>query len=95
MQELQKGSMVYYAQIFRPPVGEYNVIELKVHTINEEKHYFTGCETKGNKHTLLFDLKALDNNVFFNREDALAKVKAAEEQYKNIKINEERDCEED
>lgn len=95
MQELKKGTMVYYAQIFKPPVGEYNVVDLKVHTVNEEKHYFTGCETKGNKHTLLFDLKALGNNVFFNRADALAKVKAAEEQYKNIKVSDERDGDEE
>ena len=94
MQELQKGSIVYYAQIFKPPVGEDNVIELKVHTINEEKHYFTGCETKGNKHTLLFNLKALGNNVFFNRKDALEKVKVAEELYKNFKICEEKEYEE-
>ena len=94
MQELKKESMVYYAQIFSPPVGEYNVIDLKVHNVNEEKHYFTGCETKGNKHTLLFNLKALGNNVFFNRTDALQKVKEAEEKYKNVRVSEEKEYEE-
>lgn len=95
MKELNKGTLVYYAQIFKPPVGEYNVVELKVHTVNEDKHYFTGCETKGNKHTLLFDLKALGNNVFFNRNDALRKVKEAEQLYKDVKVSDERDGEED
>lgn len=84
MQELHKGSIVYYAQIFKPPIAEYTVIELKVHTVNEEKHYFTGCETKGKKHTLLFNLKELGDNVFFNEIDALEKIKEAEELYKNF-----------
>ena len=94
MQELKKGMLVYYAQIFKPPLGEYNVVELKVHTINEEEQYFTGCETKGNKHTLLFSFKALGNHVFFDRRDALQKVKEAEEKYKNVKINAEKEYEE-
>ena len=94
MQELKKGSMVYYAQIFKPPVGEYNVIELKVHTINEEQHYFTGCATTGNKHTYLFSFKALENNVFFDRKDALLKVIDTEEKYKNITVSTEKEYEE-
>ena len=85
---------MYYAQIFKPPIGEYNILELKVHTINEELHYFTGCETSGSKRTLLFNAKALGSDVFIDRKEALKKVKEAENKYKGIKISQEKEYEE-
>lgn len=70
---MKKGDIVYYARII--PNILYEVCELKVRTINET--YFVGTE-KQTKHAFLFSNKALDKNVFYNRNDALNKVKEAE-----------------
>lgn len=95
MDELQKGDMVYYAQIFKPPLGEYNVIELRVHNINTEKQYFTGCETSDSKHTFLFKFTDLDQCVFVNKDTALAVVKEAEKKYGKVKKSKEKIVEEE
>lgn len=89
MDELQKGDYVYYAQIFKPPVGEYNVIELKIHMINAEKQYFTGFETNESKRTFLFKFADWGKNVFTSYDMASAMIKEAEKQYGKTKKNKE------
>lgn len=93
---IQKGITVYYAQIMPPPLGTYNVLDLKIHTVKRgsDNDYFTGCDIRGNKHTYLFTPHDIDKHIFFDRNDALTLVKAAEEKYKDVKINNEVNYEE-
>ena len=95
MDEIQKGDLVYYTQIFKPPLGEYNVIELRVHSVNAEKQYFTGCETNDSKHTFLFTFSDLDKCVFINKDTAQVIVNEAEEKYGKVKKSKEKFVEEE
>ena len=70
---MQKGDIVYYARLI--PNILYEICELKIRTVTET--YFVGTE-KETKHAFLFSLKAIDKDVFYNRNDALNKVKDAE-----------------
>ena len=80
MQQLTKGQVVYYARIL-PPVGMYEVYDLKIRTVEEE--YFVGLD-KDTQHAYLFENAALEKNVFINRKDALKVVKEAEKNKKTV-----------
>lgn len=95
MINLEKGDYVYYAQIFKPPIGTYNVIELKVHNISEECKYFTGCEVNKSRQTYIFHFGDLDTIVFKNCNTALELVKEAEEKYGKVTRYKEIVLEED
>ena len=81
MDELQKGDFVYYARIFKPPLCEYEIIELKVNCINNELKYFTGCEVSKSKQTFIFNFCDWDKCVFADRNVALNLVKEAEKKF--------------
>lgn len=86
--DLQKNNYVYYAQVFKPPIGEYNVVELKVHNINAEKQYFTGCEVNKSRQTFIFNFSDWNKIVFADRNQALDMVKTAEKEFGKV-INKE------
>ena len=77
---LTKGQIVYYARII-PPVGMYEIYELKIRTVEET--YFVGVDKK-TKHAFLFGNHALDKIVFNDRKDALKIVKEAEKNKKKV-----------
>lgn len=77
---LSKGQMVYYARIM-PTVGIYEVLELKVRTV--EDTYFVGTEKKLRQAFLLSN-SYLDKLVFKDRKSALKLVKEAEKDKKEI-----------
>ena len=86
---LSKGDVVYYARIM-PTVGIYEVLELKLRTIEET--FFVGTE-KSTKHAYLFGNSALNKMIFHNRKSALNLVKEAEKN--KIEISKETYYEED
>lgn len=69
------GDTLYFARII-PTVGIYNVLDLKVRTV--ENDYFA-CIDKRDKNAFLFSYKDINNTIFQYRKDALFKVKEAEE----------------
>ena len=83
MKEIHKGDVLYWARII-PNSGLYDVYELKIRTV--EDTYFVGIE-KREKHAYLFGNEKLDDVIFFNRNDALNKVKNAEKN--KIEISDE------
>ena len=76
---LSKGQVVYYARIIES-VGIYEVLELKIRTV--EDTYFVGTE-KSTKHAYLFGFSYLNKLIFTDRKEALKLVKEAE---KNKKV---------
>ena len=84
MSELKKKDVVYYARII-PTSGIYDVLELKIRTV--EKDWFVGIE-KRDKQAFLFENDTINKTVFKDRKKALKKVKDAELNKKEI-INEE------
>ena len=77
---MTKGDILYYARII-PNVGIYEILELKIRTVEET--YFVGTE-KFTKQAFLFGYSALERTVFVNREDALDLVVGAEEHRKKV-----------
>ncbi len=76
-----KGDIVYYARIF-PKTGTFEVDELRIRTVEET--YFVGTE-KDSRQAFLFSYDAMDDEIFLDRDEALAKVKQAEKENKNKK----------
>lgn len=81
---VRKGDTVYYAQCLEP-VGVFEVLELKVRTV--EDTWFVGIEKK-EKQALLFGKKDIDKCIFFDRKDALITVKEAQHNCKK-KVSDE------
>ena len=75
-----KGQIVYYARIIET-AGIYEVLELKIRTIEET--YFVGTE-KNTKHAYLLSNSYLDKLVFKDRKRVLKLVKEAEKNKKEI-----------
>lgn len=71
---ITKGQIVYYSRII-PNLGIYDVIDLKIRTV--EKDWFCGTD-KMSKQAFLFDNEDLERTVFMNRSDALNLVHNAE-----------------
>lgn len=74
MSDLNKQDIVYYARIL-PASGIYDVLELKVRTV--EKDWFVGIE-KRDKQAFLFSNSLIDKCIFRDRKSALDIVKIAE-----------------
>ena len=75
---IKKEKVVYYAQCLEP-CAVFEVLELKIRTVCE--NWFVAIEKK-EKHAYLFYEKDIGKCIFFDREDALAVVKAAEKNCK-------------
>lgn len=76
---MKKGDKLYYARII--PNISYDVYELKVRMVTDE--WFSATE-KINRNAFLFGYNALNNTVFENRQDALNKIKEAENNKKQV-----------
>lgn len=74
MPNLNRKDKVYYARII-PASGTYEICELIVRTVMDD--WFVGID-KQDKHAYLFNYDKLNKTVFFNRKDALNKVKQVE-----------------
>lgn len=81
--ELSKGDKLYYARVLSK-ANVYELIDLKVITVNEK--YFTTTENK-TKRMFTFNHCDLEKHVFTDRKIALDIVKNAEKN--KPKINEE------
>ena len=75
-----EGDIVYYARIM-PFCNLYEVCDLHIRTVST--NWFIGID-KHTKHSYLLCIKDINKHVFFNRVDALKKVKEAEKDKKII-----------
>lgn len=85
MSGLKKKDIIYYARIM-PSSGIYDVLELKVRTVEED--WFVGIE-KRDKQAFLFADRDIDKIIFADRNKALEVVKTAEANKKENVNNEE------
>lgn len=80
---IYRGLTVYFSRIM-PTQNIYEVKDLFVRTVAED--YFVATDKK-DKHAFLFmykDIDEKDNNIFYDRKDAVKKVKEAEKNRKEI-----------
>lgn len=76
--KITKGMTVYYSQCL-DSCGIFELLELRIRTV--EDNWFVGIENK-TKHAYLFYDKAIGKEIFFDRQEALKVVKAAEKNCK-------------
>ena len=91
MDDFEKGTIVYYAQIL--PTGDvYEVLTLKLRTVDKEVRWFVGTDVK-TKAAFLFNECDIGVAVFIDRKEALEKVKEAKKNRKERVLT--TYCEED
>ena len=91
MDDFEKGTIVYYAQIL--PTGDvYEVLTLKLRTVNKEARWFVGTDVK-TKAAFLFNECDIGVAIFIDRKEALEKVKEAKKNRKERVLT--TYCEED
>ena len=91
MDDFEKGTIVYYAQIL--PTGDvYEVLTLKLRTVDKEARWFVGTDVK-TKAAFLFNECDIGMAVFIDRKEALEKVKNAKKNRKERVLT--TYCEED
>lgn len=78
--EIKKSDVIYYARVM-PTVGLYEIVELKVRTVAED--YIVGID-KNTKHAYMFYFDDINRTIFFDRNEALRVVKAAEKNGKKV-----------
>lgn len=78
--QLKKGDILYCSRIL-PNVQIFEVCELKIRTISDT--WFVGID-KRDKHAYLFSHNKINEDVFFNRNEALLKVLDSEKHFRNI-----------
>ena len=78
---MEVNDVVYYARIM-PFCDVYEVCELRVRTVGDD--WFTGIDNH-DKHVYCFKQSDTESTFFYNRADALEKVKEAEKNRKDIK----------
>lgn len=78
--EIKKSDVIYYARVM-PTVGLYEIVELKVRTVAED--YIVGID-KNTKHAFMFYFDDINRTIFFDRNEALKVVKAAEKNGKKV-----------
>ena len=91
MDDFEKGTIVYYAQIL--PTGDvYEVLTLKLRTVDKEARWFVGTDVK-TKAAFLFNECDIGVAIFTDRKEALEKVKNAKKNRKERVLT--TYCEED
>ena len=91
MDDFKKGTIVYYAQIL--PTGDvYEVLTLKLRTVDKEARWFVGTDVK-TKAAFLFNECDIGVVIFIDRKEALEKVKNAKKNRKERVLT--TYCEED
>ena len=78
--EIKKSDVIYYARVM-PTVGLYEIVEIKVRTVTED--YIVGID-KNTKHAFMFYFDDINRTIFFDRNEALKVVKAAEKNGKKV-----------
>lgn len=78
--EIKKSDVIYYARVMTT-VGLYEIVELKVRTVAED--YIVGID-KNTKHAFMFYFDDINRTIFFDRNEALKVVKAAEKNGKKV-----------
>ena len=76
--EVTKGQKMYYARIGEA-VGMFEVIDLKIRTV--EDTWFVGTEQR-TKQAFLLGMNSINKTVFFDRQQALDLVLAAQSKSK-------------
>lgn len=84
MSDLKKNQIVYYTRIL-PSSSIYDVLELKIRTVEED--WFVGIE-KRDKQAFLFLDAAINKTIFTDRNKALKVAKDAESKRKET-VNDE------
>ena len=79
-EEIKKGTVMYYARISHN-LGMYELCELKVRSVYDT--YFVALENR-TKIAFLFGFSLVGKTVFFNRKEALEKVREAEKDKREI-----------
>ena len=91
MDDFEQGTIVYYAQIL--PTGDvYEVLTLKLRTVDKEARWFVGTDVK-TKAAFLFNECDIGVAIFIDRKEALEKVKEAKKNRKERVLT--TYCEED
>ena len=91
MDDFEKGTIVYYAQIL--PTGDvYEVLTLKLKTVDKEARWCVGTDVK-TKAAFLFNECDIGVAIFIDRKEALEKVKEAKKNRKERVLT--TYCEED
>ena len=91
MDDFEKGTIVYYAQIL--PTGDvYEVLTLKLRTVDKEARWFVGTDVK-TKAAFLFNECDIGVAIYIKRKEALEKVKEAKKNRKERVLT--TYCEED
>ena len=78
--KIKKGTVMYYARISHN-LGMYELCELKVRSVYDT--YFVALENR-TKIAFLFGYTLIGETVFFNRKEALEKVREAEKDKREI-----------
>ena len=78
--KIKKGTVMYYARISHN-LGMYELCELKVRSVYDT--YFVALENR-TKIAFLFGFSLVGKTVFFNRKEALEKVREAEKDKREI-----------
>lgn len=89
--DIKLGDKIYYARAF-PNVGLYEIVELKIRTINKDnpdKPWYVGTYRSGS--SFLFTHSQINTDFFFDRQAALAKVKETEKNGKHFSKSENED----
>ena len=79
---MTKGDIIYWARCI-PQTGTFDLIELKIRTV--QPTYFVGVDDKTSQ-AYPFAPKDIGEIVFYDRENALREVKAAEAEFKGQKF---------
>ena len=80
MEDIYVGQTVYFARII-PPCDVYDLIDLKIRTVDKDAKWFVGCDKK-TKAAFLFHNIDMHDVIFLKRNDALKRVKEAKKNRK-------------
>ena len=79
-ENLKVGTQIFWSRILES-IGIYDLYDLTVRTI--EADYFVGVDKKS-KQSYIFPYSCINKTVFFNRGEALEKLKDAEKTRKKV-----------
>ena len=80
--EIQKGDQLYFARIM-PSFGYYEIHDVIVVTKYDD--HCCVCELK-TKQSFIFNLKTLQEQLYLDRDEALAYLKKKQKENKNVKV---------
>ena len=80
MKDIYVGQTVYFARIILS-CDVYDLLDLKLRTVNKEGKWFVGCDKK-TKAAFLFHEIDIDDVIFLDRNYALKRVKEAKKNRK-------------